>query len=112
MLRINSDEYLLLRWRKRMRFMKKWFKFEGGQSIVLVAFAIAMLCGVAALVVDTGMVSVAQGQLQNAADAAALAAANELYDQRVGNESIHRQRHQHRQIDLRQRWHHNCGKLV
>ena len=61
-----------------MRFIKKWLKFEGGQSIVLVAFTIAMLCGVAALVVDTGMVSVAQGKLQNAADAAALAAANEL----------------------------------
>lgn len=61
-----------------MRFIKKWLKIEGGQSIILVAFAIAMLCGVAALVVDTGMVSVAQGQLQNAADAAALAAANDL----------------------------------
>ena len=61
-----------------MRFVKKWLKHEGGQSIVLVAFTIAMLCGVAALVVDTGMVSVAQGQLQNAADAAALAAANDL----------------------------------
>ncbi len=61
-----------------MRFVKKWLKFEGGQSIILVAVAIAALCGVAALVVDTGMVSVAQGQLQNAADAAALAAANDL----------------------------------
>ena len=61
-----------------MRFVKKWLEYEGGQSIILVAFAIAMLCGVAALVVDTGTVSVAQGQLQNAADAAALAAANDL----------------------------------
>ena len=61
-----------------MRFVKKWLEYEGGQSIILVAFAIAMLCGVAALVVDTGMVSVTQGQLQNAADAAALAAANDL----------------------------------
>ena len=61
-----------------MRFIKKWLKFEGGQSIILVAFTIAMLCGVAALVVDTAQLSVTQGQLQNAADAAALAAANDL----------------------------------
>ncbi|MEA4915778.1 MAG: pilus assembly protein TadG-related protein [Christensenella sp.] len=61
-----------------MRFINKWLKFEGGQSIILVAFTIAMLCGVAALVVDTSQVSVTQGQLQNAADAAALAAANDL----------------------------------
>lgn len=61
-----------------MRFVKKRFRIEGGQSIILVAVTIAMLCGVAALVVDTSMVSVAQGQLQNAADAAALAAANDL----------------------------------
>ena len=60
-----------------MRFIKKWLKFEGGQSIVLVAFTIAMLCGVAALVVDTGMVSVAQGKLQNAADAAAHMSVNQ-----------------------------------
>lgn len=61
-----------------MRFIKKWLKYEGGQSIILVAFTIAMLCGVAALVVDTAQLSVTQGQLQNAADAAALAAANDL----------------------------------
>lgn len=61
-----------------MRRVKKWLQYEGGQSIILVAFAIAMLCGVAALVVDIGTVSVSQGQLQNAADAAALAAANDL----------------------------------
>ncbi len=61
-----------------MRFIKKWLKYEGGQSIILVAFTIALLCGVAALVVDTSQLSVTQGQLQNAADAAALAAANDL----------------------------------
>ena len=61
-----------------MRFIKNWYKYEGGQSIILVAFAIAMLCGVAALVVDISQISVTQGHLQNAADAAALAAANEL----------------------------------
>ena len=61
-----------------MRSILKWVKRETGQSIILVAISIAMLCGVAALVVDVGMVSVSQGQLQNAADAAALAAARDL----------------------------------
>jgi Flp pilus assembly protein TadG len=61
-----------------MRSIKKWFLREHGQSIILVTIALAMLCGVVALVVDVGRVSVTQGQLQNAADAAGLAAAREL----------------------------------
>lgn len=61
-----------------MRSIKTWLKREAGQSIILVAISIAMLCGVAAIVVDVGMVSVSKGQLQNAADAAALAGAREL----------------------------------
>ena len=61
-----------------MRSILKWLKHEHGQSILLVVISIAMLCGVAALVVDVGMVSMTEGQLQNAADAAALAAANDL----------------------------------
>ena len=61
-----------------MRSIIKWFKREAGQSVILVAISIALLCGVVALVVDVGMVSVSQGQLQNAADAAALAAARDL----------------------------------
>lgn len=61
-----------------MRSIKQWLKREVGQSVVLVALSIAMLCGVAAVVVDIGMVSVKEGQLQNAADAAALAAARDL----------------------------------
>ena len=39
-----------------MRSIKQWLKREAGQSVVLVALSIAMLCGVAALVVDVGMV--------------------------------------------------------
>jgi len=61
-----------------MRSVLKWFKQEAGQSIILVAISVALLCGVVALVADVGMVSVSQGQLQNAADAAALAAARDL----------------------------------
>lgn len=61
-----------------MRSIRQWFRREQGQSILLVAIAITMLCGVVATVVDVGRVSVAQGQVQNAADAAALAAAQDL----------------------------------
>jgi len=63
-----------------MRMLKSWLKRECGQSVLIVVLSIAMLCGIAALVVDIGQVTVAQGQLQNAADAAALAAAKSLPD--------------------------------
>ncbi len=63
-----------------MRALRNWFTRECGQSIVIVVVSIALLCGVAALVVDIGQVTVTQGQLQNAADAAALAAAKSLPD--------------------------------
>ncbi len=63
-----------------MRFIKNLLKGESGQSALLVAITIVALCGVAAMVADVGMVAVTQGQLQNAADAAALAAANNLPD--------------------------------
>ena len=63
-----------------MRLIKNWFRREIGQSVLLVALAIAALCGTAAMVVDVGMISVTQGKLQNAADAAALAAAGALPD--------------------------------
>jgi len=63
-----------------MRALRNWFTRECGQSIVIVVVSIALLCGIAALVVDIGQVTVTQGQLQNAADAAALAAAKSLPD--------------------------------
>ena len=63
-----------------MRSIRSWFKHECGQSLLIVVLSIVMLCGVAALVVDISQVSVTQGQLQNAADAAALAAAKSLPD--------------------------------
>jgi len=61
-----------------MRTILKWFKNEAGQSIILIAISAVVLCGVAALVIDLGMVYVSKGQLQTAADAAALAAAHDL----------------------------------
>ena len=63
-----------------MRALRNWFTRECSQSIVIVVLSIVMLCAVAALVVDIGQVTVTQGQLQNAADAAALAAAKSLPD--------------------------------
>ncbi len=61
-----------------MRVIRNWFKKESGQSVILVALALVVLCGFAALGVDIGVQSTSQGELQNAADAAALAAAREL----------------------------------
>lgn len=61
-----------------MRAIRNWLKKESGQSVILVAIALVVLCGFAALGVDIGVQSTNQGQLQNAADAAALAAAREL----------------------------------
>lgn len=44
----------------------------------MIALTIVVLCGMAALVVDAGMAYVQKGELQTAADAAALAAAHDL----------------------------------
>lgn len=63
-----------------MNRFKRWLKKECGQSVFLVVISITLLCATAALVVDVGQIAVTQGQLQNAADAAALAAAKSLPD--------------------------------
>lgn len=51
---------------------------ERGAVIVLVTMVLVLLMGALALVVDMGMSAVKKGQLQSAADSAALAAAAEL----------------------------------
>ena len=56
------------------------FMNEKGIAIVYVAMLIAVFLGLAAFVVDIGYQRVVRNQLQNAADAAALAACNMLYD--------------------------------
>ena len=61
-----------------MRAMRQWLKGESGQSVILIVLSIVVLCGFAALAVDIGVQSVDKGELQNAADAAALAGAREL----------------------------------
>lgn len=56
-------------------------KEESGQALILVALMMAVLMGFAALVVDVGMMYSERTSLQAAADAAALAGAQDLPDQ-------------------------------
>ncbi len=51
---------------------------ESGQTLVVAALCMAILIGMLGLVVDAGVLSYEKAQLQNAADAAALAGALEL----------------------------------
>ncbi len=51
---------------------------EGGQMLVLFVLALGVLMGFVAMTVDVGMIFVERRSLQNAADAAALAAVQEL----------------------------------
>jgi hypothetical protein len=59
------------------KFWRK-FKQEDGQVMIIFAFAMVVLLGFAALVIDLGMVQVAKKKMQNAAEAAALAGAQDL----------------------------------
>ena len=61
--------------RKKRGFL---WRDESGQVLVLVALAAAFLIGMAALVVDIGHGFVVRQELQNAADASALAGAGNL----------------------------------
>jgi hypothetical protein len=61
-----------------MRSFDARFRSESGQAIVLVAALLAVLFGVAGLVIDVGSWYQADRKLQTAADAAALAGAQEL----------------------------------
>ncbi len=56
---------------------------ERGQTIVLVAVALVSLLGMAALAIDVTTLYVAKGELQRAADAAALAGAKTFVDSGV-----------------------------
>ena len=61
-----------------MRSIWKRLRCEAGQSTVIIAMTMVVICGFAAMAIDIGRVSVERGQLQNAADAAALAGAQAL----------------------------------
>lgn len=58
-----------------MEKLKKLYKEDNGQVLVMFALMLTVLMGFAALVIDVGVGYVARGELQNAADAAALAGA-------------------------------------
>jgi Flp pilus assembly protein TadG len=62
--------------KKLIKIMKK----EDGQSLILVALLMVVILGFAALTIDVGMMSLTKDDLQIAADAAALAGAQELPD--------------------------------
>lgn len=63
--------------------MKKIFRqillANRGATVIFVALAMIVLLGMAALAIDVGYLYVVRGELQNAADAGALAGAQELY---------------------------------
>ncbi len=58
--------------------MFKYIRNESGQTMVLVALMIFVLLGFGALAVDVGAMTYQRSSMQNAADAAALAAASNL----------------------------------
>ena len=53
-----------------------------GQVLIMAAVALVLFCMLAALAIDVGYMYCTQAQLQNAGDAAAMAAALELFDER------------------------------
>lgn len=63
-----------------MKNLLYFFKNEDGQAMVLFALLIVVLTGFASFVIDLGMVQLTKTDLQNAADAAALASAQDLPD--------------------------------
>lgn len=63
-------------WIKIFHFFKK----ESGQAIILFALVFVVLCGFSALAIDVGSVELEKANLQDAADAAALAGAQDLPD--------------------------------
>lgn len=61
-----------------MKLLRSLVREEGGQTIALVSIMLLTLMGVVAIVVDIAVFAEEKRQLQNAADAAALAAVREL----------------------------------
>ena len=61
-----------------MLFKCKLFKAESGQAMIIFALVFVALCGATGYAVDIGRIAVEKGELQNAADAAALAGAQDL----------------------------------
>lgn len=70
--------------------MKKKWKKESGQSMVLFALLLVVLVGTLAIVIDYGMPAWTARRLQNAADSAALAAATVLPADNAEKETVAR----------------------
>jgi len=69
-----------------MKWVQKLVKDEDGAVIVIVALALVILLGCMALVVDAGVMYVNRSNMQNVADAAALAGAQDLPDKDAAKE--------------------------
>lgn len=65
--------------RATFSFVRRMLKDQSGQMLPFIALAMTGLLGTAGLVVDVGHAYVVRGQLQNSANAAALAAAGYVY---------------------------------
>ena len=63
-----------------MKMNYNFLKSNKGQSMVIFALAVTVLMGFAAIVIDIGRVTLEKSKLQNAIDASALAAAQDLPD--------------------------------
>jgi len=61
-----------------MKLMKKTLNYENGQVLVLVALLMVILIGFTGVIVDVGVMQMTKANLQNAADAAAIAGAQKL----------------------------------
>jgi hypothetical protein len=65
--------------RTMISFLRKGFNDENGQTLPFLALLMVGMIGVSGLVVDVGRAYVVRGELQNSANAAALAAAGYVY---------------------------------
>jgi hypothetical protein len=61
-----------------MRFVRKILRDEEGASVIMVAVAIVIVFGFAVVAIDMSLIQLAKTQLQNAADAGALAGATAM----------------------------------
>jgi hypothetical protein len=72
---IKNGNYILM----KNKFLLLKFDDQKGVSAVIIAICLVVLIGFIALAIDVGHLMVARNELQNAADAGALAGAAELY---------------------------------
>ncbi len=68
-----------------LSFLHRAFSDQSGQMLALVALFMTVLLGVSGLVIDVGNAYVVRSQLQNSANAAALAAAGYIYNSSSGS---------------------------